>query len=120
MGYVYHYFCYLVLGIMYQVKPVEDKDRKKELSKPEYKQKWKTRGLLLHLYKSLFGTGKVVIESFQSQVDNLSTECDTRNYFEGCLGEFSTTDVFARHFVPEKDANMVSKGSLIYLRHETH
>ena len=46
---------------MYQVELVEGKDRPKELQKFEFGERGKTSGLLLHLCKPLFGTGKLVI-----------------------------------------------------------
>ena len=62
MGNDYHSICIGLSGIMFAIELVEGKDSPPQLKGThQFDNLGKTAGLLVSLYKGIFGTGKVVI-----------------------------------------------------------
>ena len=60
-GNEYHTISCAESGIMFALEIVKGKDRPSEIPKPSFHHLGPTIGLLLHLTKLLYGTGKIVI-----------------------------------------------------------
>jgi hypothetical protein len=84
-GNEYHTICCSSSGVLFALEIVEGKDAPPEAEQKEYFEKGKTVGLCLHLTKSLYGTGSVVVMDSAFCVVKAITELRMAGVFSSAL-----------------------------------